>query len=117
MVAPGYMFSNLDNDGNLSFGLTWCSSLDNVNLVQENDAHHHHDNNGPVNHSNNGEHFTAVCGLLAGSTNFIHNNSNFADGFVLPKYNYIQIEYDDAIYKNSYRHSHSARAPPFLIIV
>jgi hypothetical protein len=111
IVAPGYEFANVDENGDFRFGIIWCPGLNNIYALDIDDDGHDHDHDQPTNKSS-GDHFTATCGLWTGNTNFVYNQIDINAGLLILQL--IRLKNSDFITTpfSCIRRNHPPRAPP-----
>lgn len=112
LVATGYEFANVNENGEFSFGVVWCPGLNNIYTLDTDDGHDHGHDQLPEDSST--DHFTATCDLWTGNASFVYNQININAGLLI-----LRPKWHDSIYVNStpltflYR-NHPTRAPPFV---
>jgi len=114
LVAPGYEFANVDENGEFSFGVVWCPGLNNIYALDTDDGHDHdHDqNNNSQSDNPDGDHFTATCSLWTGNASFISNHFYSVDELFVLKVDVTRESYDNLFSQSVIRKRHPVRAPP-----
>ncbi|NNE38579.1 MAG: hypothetical protein HKN08_09780 [Gammaproteobacteria bacterium] len=121
LVAPGYEFANVDENGEFSFGVVWCPGLNNIYALDQDDGHdhdhdHHQDDNSQSDDTE-GDHFTATCGLWTGNASFISNHFYSVDQLFILKSEVSKVAYENIFSQVVSRKGHPVRAPPSSIFI
>ena len=112
LVAPGYEFANVDENGEFSFGVVWCPGLNNIYSLDQGDGHdHEHDNDDPSDNTE-GDHFTATCGLWTGNTSFLSNHVFIAEQLLILNAVKSRTAHTENLKFVIFHRSHPPRAPP-----
>ncbi len=116
LVAPGYEFANVDENGEFSFGVVWCPGLNNIyalDQVEDHEHEHDHENNKNDHPENSeGDHFTATCGLWTGNASFISNYIFTSEQLLIVNAGNTATAYTENIKSVTYLKNHPPRAPP-----
>ena len=114
LVAAGYEFANVDENGEFSFGIVWCPGLNNIYALDTDDNHDHDHDKVPEDSST--DHFTATCDLWTGNTSFVNSQVNIHAGLFIPRQLWDVFIYDNGIPSTFINRNHPARTPPFIHI-
>ena len=113
LVAAGYEFANVDENGEFSFGIVWCPGLNNIYALDTEDDHDHDHDHDQLPEDSSSEHFTATCDLWTGNTSFVNNQLNISAGLLILQPKWHTSVYVNVIPLTFFNRNHPTRAPPF----
>ena len=112
LVAPGYEFANVDENGEFSFGIVWCPGLNNIYALDTDDGHDHDHDQPAKQPSGEGDHFTATCGLWTGNTSFVYNQVDTGSWLLILQSIRNDFIHDITTPVTYVSRNHPPRAPP-----